>query len=121
MKVICSQCGCHFKNNFDDTLKMPCNYWGDKGLANLPIKDRKRLWNWIFSAGFDELMIKYNLGIEFNFKAFQILDKVKFESIVENWNELTEEGRQKFQKEYFLKYGNELPSLKIYYDPEKGL
>lgn len=119
MKVICKNCGCHFK--FEETLQMPCNYWGDRGLANLPVKDKKKLWNWMFKAPFDELYIKYDLAFEMDFTANRVLDKVKFEDIVENWNQLLEEEKQKFQKEYFLKYKNQVPSLKIYYDPKKGL
>ena len=121
MKVICKNCGCHFPEDFEETLKMPCNYWGDKGLANLPIKDKKKFWKWLFTAPFDEFLVKYNISIGMELNSYFVTERVKFEDIVENWNELLEEDKKKFQREYFLKYKDQVPSLKIYYDPKKGL
>lgn len=121
IKILCQNCGCHFKNEFKLSLKPECNFWGERGMGNLPVKDKQKLWDWYFSAPFDEIMIKNNLNVLMSLMAVPIKRSVQFKDIVENWETLSEKDKQQFQKDYFQKYGSELPDKKMIYDPAEGL
>lgn len=101
MKVGCKFCGIHFAHDFEKTLESPCNFWGDAGLANISPEDKKKLWDWCFSFPSDEFFVKYKVGLGFKWSAQPLVERLKWENIVTNWKDMTEEEKQEFQRNYF--------------------
>ena len=44
MKIACETDIIHFEDEFKDTFKPPCNFWGDMGLANIEVELKKKIW-----------------------------------------------------------------------------
>lgn len=99
MKAICPDCGCHFPDEFEQSLK--CSFWHRKGLDKLPKKYKKVVWDWLFSLPCDELADKGHFALSvqlfgYPYKGNQWSEKIEG---YDNW---TEEERRKYQKLYFL-------------------
>lgn len=100
MKVFCLNCGCHFREDFEGTLK--CGFWKMKGLQNLSTKFKKRIWNWIFSSPQDELAGATGYLLEFDWRAApKRYEENEFAKEVPNYNKWPDEKRKQFQREYF--------------------
>ena len=119
MKAHCNMCGCHFPQDFKRTLEVPCNFWGDRGLGNLPADAKQEIWDWLFTMPADKINILFNLDFQVSFKATPLPKGVTFVEIVKNWNELTEEQKQDFQRNWFKErtLGMPIPPLPIHYEP----
>lgn len=101
MKIFCQTDGIHFKDEFKDTLKPPCNFWGDIGMTNLPVKTKYIIWDWMFSLPADEIGLKFNVGISFSVKGIAIAEESRFENIVPDYKKLSEKEQKEFQRQYF--------------------
>lgn len=117
IKAYCKFCGCHFPQDFEDTLKAPCNFWGEHGLSNVAVEIKKEIWDWLFSAPIDKLNILHNLDMPITFNAVPVGKGMKFEDFVVNWSALNEEERQEFQRDWFRdrQMGLPMPQLPIHY------
>lgn len=101
MKLLCGFCGVHFVQDFDLTLKSPCNFWGEHGLSNIDIEDKRKLWGWAFAMPSDELYIKHGVGITLDFRAVPTRKGMEFKEIFSNYEELSEEEQQQLQRKYY--------------------
>lgn len=121
MKAFCSFCGCHFPQDFEKTLIAPCNFWGDHGMSNFSVEVKKEFWDWLFSMPVDKMHILYGVDLPVSFKAVPIAQGNKFEDIVLNWAELSEEDKQTFQRNWFKdrSLGLPLPPLPLHYLGDK--
>lgn len=107
MKVYCNTCILHFPHEFQKTLKPPCNYWGQSGMATLPTKLKRKVWNWLFSMPSDEIAVACGIGLWFEIGAAPIVEERKFENLIPGYTNLTEEQRQQAQKEWYKKKAEE--------------
>lgn len=101
MKAYCKFCGCHFPQDFEKTLEPPCNFWGEHGLSNIDVEVKREMWDWLFSAPVDKLNVLYKMDLPITFNANPMVSGGAFEDIVVNWNEMTEEEQQEFQRSWF--------------------
>lgn len=115
MKTYCKVCGVHFKPELDSTFKTPCNFWGDMGLSNLDTETKKKIWDWMFDLPSDEIYIKTGIGLAFSLKGYVPPKGTEFKDIVSNWNDLSEEEQQQFQRDYFKGKVSNSGGLPIYY------
>lgn len=101
MKIVCRVCVVHFADEFEDTLKAPCNFWGDIGLSNISNEDKKKFWDWSLTTIADEFFVKYNLRL--NHQCFFDIptDEEKVENSIPNYKTMSEEEKKQAQKEYF--------------------
>ena len=120
MKAYCKFCGCHFPQEFEKTLKSPCNFWGEHGLANVDAKIKKEIWDWLFSAPIDKLNVLYSIDMPISFSAIPMISGGGFEDIVNNWEELSVEEKQEFQRSWLKdrQAGLPMPQVPIYYQKE---
>lgn len=117
MKIGCSQCGCHFRQEFEKTLKPPCNMWGDKGFTNLPVKYKKKLWDWVFKMPSDEISILFDTAIAWMVQGVPILERDKFVNLVPGWEKYDEMRQQDIERWWFIEQnrGNHAPDIKDYW------
>lgn len=101
MKVFCTNCGIHFPYDFQLTLSPLCNFWGEHGMANLPLKGKEDVWNWLFHAPADSLAVEYNLGLAIMFHAQPIDRSDTFEDNVPGWDKMTEQEKQDYERQHF--------------------
>lgn len=100
MKIPCRVDSLHFKNEFEDTLKSPCNLWGDLGLSNISIESKKKFWDWFFSAPMDEIAIEDKIGMSIEFSSAPILPETEFKNIYPGYENLEDQDKQELQKEF---------------------
>ena len=103
MKVACTSCGCHFPEDFEDTMKPPCNYWGDLKMGNLPDDYKERLWKWEFELPADEIAIKFGLSINMvlTAKPVEFREGNDWTKIFPDYNKLSIDEQKSFQREFF--------------------
>lgn len=101
MKFYCKNDAIHFVQDFELTLKPPCNFWGDLGMSNLQIELKKKLWDWIFACPTDEIGILSNIAVSIQIEGIPIPDETKFENVVPGYKDLTEIEQQEYQRKYF--------------------
>jgi len=120
VKAYCKFCGVHFPDDFEKTLSAPCNFWGEHGMSNLTVEVKKEVWDWLFSAPIDKLNVLYNIDMPITFNAVPTASGGRFEDIVMNWADLSEEDKQSFQRNWFKdrQLGLPLPPLPLHYLPE---
>ena len=116
MKTGCKFCGCHFKEDFEKTLEPPCNYWGDKGMDNLPVEIKKKVWEWVFSTPAPDVKHHGKSDFIMDFKAIPEHRSTVFKDMVKNWSELTDDQRKEFQRNYFKEGKGNPYGLPIHYD-----
>lgn len=97
----CGICGIHFPQDFDATLKTPCNFWGEHGLSNISVEDKRLIWDWIFKMPSDPMYIKYGINMVFSFGVTPIGKVQPFNELFENYDQLTEEEQQQLQRKYY--------------------
>lgn len=115
MKISCDVDTIHFKGDFEDTLKTPCNFWGDMGFGNLEIHLKKKIWDWIFNCPSDEVGILAGRGIALQIGSAPIREESKFENLIPGYKEMEEEDRQKVQRIVIAaqKAGEKIPFDKL--------
>lgn len=101
MKAFCGVCMIHFKDEFDNTLKAPCNYWGDLGMGNLENDLKRKLWDWLFLLPSDEIGLKSGIGVAISLQGVPIEDGDKFENLIPGYKDLSEEQRKQAQRDWF--------------------
>lgn len=101
MKFHCRVDTIHFADEYEKTLKPPCNFWGDMGMGNVPNDLKKKFWDWLFSMPTDEISIVCDLGISVNFGVIPIRPLDKFVNKIEGYEFMSEQEQQEFQKVYF--------------------
>jgi hypothetical protein len=102
MKAFCKTCTLHFVDEFEVTMKPPCNYWGDLGLTNLQSDLKKKVWDWLFLMPTDEISILANLSLGISIKAVPILDEDRFEMRIPGYKDWSDDKRKRFQKLFFI-------------------
>jgi hypothetical protein len=103
MKFYCKVDGIHFPQDFEMTLKAPCNFWGDMGMSNVSEPMKLKIWDWIFSAPSDELALKEKTGLSIGITGVALSEDKQFKSVVPGYEDMTEEQQQQFQRDYFKK------------------
>lgn len=99
MKIYCPSHGCHFPQQFEETMKSSCGLWKSLGLDDLPRKYRRHIWGWYFSLKSDEIFLKTGIGLRVALDGST--EVVDWEAIKPGYSRMTERARQEFQRSYF--------------------
>ena len=100
MKVFCPDCGCHFNEDFEKTLK--CSFWKSRNLDKLPKKYKKILWKWVFSSPQDELVKGAGCVLHFDWRATsEKYTGNEFVKYVPGYKDWPDKRCRQFQREYF--------------------
>ena len=100
MKVQCT-CGPHFMDDFNDTNKSPCNFWGNMGMTNVDISFRRKVWDWLFAMPADEIAIRYNINLSVGLSGTAITDNDKIENLIPGYQEMSVTEKMEAQRKYF--------------------
>lgn len=100
MKILCVDCGCHFHNDFKESLQ--CSFWERRGLGKLPKKYKRIMWDWVFSLPVDMLGMRAKVAIHLSFYGTRYDGKNQWEKSVEGYGKMTDKERRAYQKLYFL-------------------
>ncbi len=107
MKVFCKDDGCHFPEEFEDSLK--CSFWTQRGLSSLSNEYKKILWDWGFALPYDEILLKENIQLSVSwYGEIPSQPGNQFENEVPGYKKWDDKKRRKFQKGYF-KFLNNTP------------
>jgi hypothetical protein len=98
MKFQCSQCGIHFPEEFENTLK--CTFWDEHGFPKAPVEAKKQVWDWLCSFPYDEFAIKYGVGLQLNWAGAPFIEN-QFQKGLPNYSKLTEKEQRQLQKDWF--------------------
>lgn len=100
MKMNCRVDGLHFPQDFEETLKPPCNLWGELGLSNLDLELKKKFWDWYFAMPADEISIKAKVVMGVQFVVSAVRKEDEWKNKVAGYEDLTEKEQQELQREY---------------------
>lgn len=104
MKILCPTCGCHFPEEFDETLKVTCNFWGQRGASNMPIEWKKKIWDWQFSFDFDELAGATGIQLISIWELKPVEVQNTFAAQVDGWDKMTDQERRAYEKKHFKEH-----------------
>lgn len=110
MKMHCKSCGCHFDDDFEETLEPECTMWKERGFAPNTTESHKRImWNAYFSMPVDAIAEETGVVLTFDFRATPGLKYTQneFMAHVPGYDEWTDRERRDFQKRYFKFYYNQ--------------
>ncbi len=106
-KLICPTCGLHFDDEFEDTLKPECKLWYSYNADKLTPEDKKKVWDWWFSAPGNYLAHKYELLLAVSLQPFQRMEATEghgnqfAESVGEKrWKKMSEKEQREYQRRY---------------------
>jgi len=106
-KLLCPTCGLHFDDEFLDTLKPECGMWRAFNGTKLSDEDKKKVWDWWFSAPGNELAYKYNLHLQIVFAPFKTViaggeHGNEFATSVgeKRWKKMSELEQREYQRRY---------------------
>lgn len=102
MKILCTNCGCHFPEEFKETLEPKCNFWGSVGAANLPVVWKEKIWNWSFDFNFDQLAGETGVQLFHSWGLAPYIKQDTFEHKIKGWSKMTDTERRKYEKEHFM-------------------
>lgn len=101
MKQICLSCGCHFPEEFLDTLKPGCTYWKMRNCESLPTEDKRLIWDWQFSIDWDHFLTAYGMAASMSFTMYRHNPKHLFINQVPERKEMSDTQRRDYEKRYF--------------------
>jgi hypothetical protein len=101
MKILCKECGCHFPEEFEFTLKPECHLWDTYGLSAVSVFDKKILWDHMFGLDCDYFANTYALDIRFFMDVQPYQDANKFEKQVLVWKDMDDAQRRDYERQYF--------------------
>jgi hypothetical protein len=107
MKALCYDCGCHFDDEFEDTLK--CTFWKRKRLHRIAKKYKKQIWDWFFSFPHDEFaIITKHLLVTSWYGAATKYKGNEFCEVFPSYEQLSDKERRDLQRQYFLNRRDEI-------------
>lgn len=101
MKIQCVTCGVHFPSELQRTYTEDCGFWKSHGMGTAPSEIKSRVWEWCFYINADEIFGKYKMNFAFSFQFLPVALGKTFKEIVPNWENMTEEEQQNFERDWF--------------------
>jgi len=106
MKLYCLDCGCHFADEFEKTLK--CNFWVHRGLQKLTRKQKKKIWDYLFSFDTDSFAAETGITLSIDMGG-EKYNGNEFEKTVPGYKGWDDKTRRNFQKNWFKWVGSLSP------------
>jgi len=104
MKMQCRSCGCHFDDDFEETLQPECTMWVDRGFSpDMSTEHKRALFNAFFSVPVDEIADATGAITSVELKATPGMEYTQneFEAYVPGYVDWTDQEKRKFQKRLF--------------------
>lgn len=112
MKIHCRSCGCHFDNDFEETLQPECGMWLERGFSPMmTVEHKKALWDAYFSVPVDAIADDTGVvtTIEMRGAPNMLYTGNQWEVMVPGYADWPDQHKRNFQKAYFKWYYNEMP------------
>jgi len=107
MKTYCTTCGCHFPEDFQETMEPECTFWSSRGFP-VEFENREKwlqeIWTAMFSVDADAMANECKVAITLlDLKAYTNIQAVddgvnQFEEHVPGYKDWDDEKRKRFQK-----------------------
>lgn len=101
MKLGCRVHGCHFGDEFEQTLDPGCPFWSDMGAAQLSDDMKRKFWDWVITIPADEIFVKENLMTSFAFGFQKVEEGQKLENLIPGYAKMDEATKRVAQRIYF--------------------
>ena len=116
MKIHCKTCGCHFDDDFEETLSDECGLWVERGFRDsMSVEHKRALFDAYFSIPVDEIGdetgvitsidVRGTPGMSYTFN--------QFEAYVPGYKYMTDRQRRDLQKAMFKFSYNQDPEERI--------
>jgi len=116
MKMHCRTCGCHFDDDFEETLQEECGMWIERGFsADMSTEHKRALFDAYFSLPVDEIADETGVitMIDIRGRADMVYTGNQFEEWVPGYVYMTDQERRAFQKRLFKFQYNEDPQRQM--------
>jgi len=110
MKMHCTTCGCHFDNDFFETLKPECTLWEQRGFTRDMATEHKRaIWDAYFSVPVDAIADDTGVITDVQIRATPEMTYTvnQFELMVLGYKDWEDQEKRNFQKRYWKFYYNQ--------------
>jgi hypothetical protein len=104
MKMQCKSCGCHFDDDFEETLQPECTMWEALGFSpDMSVNYKRQLFAAYFSVPVDEIADETGVITTIELKAMpnRLYTKNEFETYVPGYIDWIDQEKRKFQKRLF--------------------
>lgn len=121
MKMHCKTCGCHFDDDFEETLEPECGMWVEKGFSqDMSVEHKRTLFDIFFSIPVDAIADETGILTQIDFHGLQNMtyEGNQFEAYVPGYGALTDHEKRQLQKRMFKFYYNRPQQDKILSDLE---
>lgn len=112
MKMHCKSCGCHFDDDFEETLSDECNMWIERGWSpDMSVEHKRAIWDAFFSVPVDEIAEETGVVTDLQFRGSSTIGYVfnQFEAYVPGYKDWTDREKRDFQKRLFKFRYNQPP------------
>lgn len=113
MKIHCRSCGCHFDDDFEETLQPECNMWRERGFhPEMSVEHKRAIWDSYFGVPVDEIADETSVVTNIDIRATPGMsyDGNQFEAIVPGYVYMTDRQKRDFQKCLFKFRYNQPPA-----------
>ena len=100
----CKTCGCHFDDDFEETLEPECTMWKAKGFSkSMSVEHKRALWDAFFAIPVDEIADATGVITEIKLSGNPSLTYTgnQFEEFVYGYGLMTDREKRDFQKRLF--------------------
>lgn len=104
MKIHCRTCGCHFDDDFEETLSPECKLWEHRGFhSDMSVEHKRALWDAYFSVPVDEIADETGVITQIDLRATpgMTYSVNEFEAYVPGYRHMTDRQKRDFQKKLF--------------------
>ncbi len=112
MKLHCRTCGCHFDDDFEETLTEECGLWVERGFSkDMSVEHKRALFDAFFSVPVDEIADDTGVVTDIQLKGYKGLtyNRDLFEQMVPGYVYMSDREKRDFQKRLFKFRYNEDP------------
>lgn len=108
MKLHCKNCGCHFPDEFEETLEQECTFWKARGFPDdFPEKYYRKIWDAMCSIPYDEIADETGIcltSLDLTARENVVYSGNEFEELVPGYKDWPDQKRKRFQKAWFKRY-----------------
>lgn len=116
MKIHCKTCGCHFDDDFEETLQPECRMWEERGFSpDMSLEHKRAIWDAYFSIPVDEIADATSVITNIDIRATPGISYGgnQFEAFVPGYAYLEDKQKREFQKRLFKFRYNQPPAENI--------
>lgn len=116
MKIHCKTCGCHFDDDFEETLSDECGMWVERGFKDdMSVEHKRALFNTFFALPVDEIAQETGVVVSIDMRGTPGMTYSfnQFEAYVPGYGYMTDKEKRQLQKAMFKFSYNQDPEERI--------